>query len=116
MLKITSFSALIVGLLLAIPIVFSDAEASRTETAGVATKADRELTAGALDSRLTTAFQLVDVCSRGVSGDAGSWCAARHAQLSDTADVRLAAKPTVYEFRDEASQTSTLSIPSADLR
>jgi len=59
MLKITSFSALIVGLLLAAPMVLSDASAGRAETTGSAMKADRASSARQIDDRLTAAFALV---------------------------------------------------------
>jgi len=118
MLKITSFSALIVGLLLAIPMVFSDAEASHSAFTGVAAKADRESTDRLLGNRLASAFRLVDVCAAGTTGDAAEWCAARRAELSDAPADNMIGKTSfngsTIQSRDEASQTSTVSVIPID--
>jgi hypothetical protein len=114
MLKITSFSALIVGLLLATPLVFSNAEAGRVDAIGIAAKSDRQPVDDFLDARLAAAFKLVDVCATGVTGDAGSWCAARHAELADSLKAKTASNTVTIESRDEAAQTSTLAAVPAD--
>ncbi len=108
MLKITSFSALIAGLLIAIPMVFADAEASRPLAGVVAAKADREMADVRTNGRIAAAFQLVDVCSQTVTGDAASWCSARHAEMSEISALTTSKSLTV-ETRDEAAQTSTLA-------
>jgi hypothetical protein len=112
MLKVTSFSALIAGLLIAIPMVFTDAEASHPDNGIVAAKADRELVDTRAGNRMTEAFQLLDVCSQTVTGDAASWCAARHAEMSD-AGTKLGDMASTVETRDEATQTSTLAATPA---
>ena len=106
MLKITSFTALIIGLIIAAPMIFSDAEASRGAPASaVVTKADREST----DSRIANAFRLVDLCSPQASGDAAAWCAARQTNLLALNSNGSLATVTV-EIRDEANQTSVLAV------
>jgi hypothetical protein len=120
MLKITSFSALIVGLLLAAPMVFSDAEASHSVFTGVAAKSDRESTDKILDNRLASAFHLVDLCSPGASGDAAEWCAARRTEQADALTTSAIGKTSfngsTVESRDEATQTSTISVIPIDFQ
>ncbi len=100
MIKITSFCALIVGLLLAMPLIFTEAEAehaspNRGETI---VKADR-----LASDRLAIAFETVSDCDQ--SEDASSTCPAIHGlgavrqQLTEL---------TTVERRDEARQASTL--------
>jgi hypothetical protein len=111
MLKLTSFIAVIIGLLLAMPLIFSNAEAGHTDAGSVSAKSDRQTTDSQLSDRIADAFRLVDVCTPGAVGDAASWCAARHAELSDPANGKSALM--TFESRDEAAQTSTLSLAPA---
>lgn len=106
MLRITSFIALIAGLLVAVPFVFTNAEAGRVT--GVAAKSDRQETLQTPDERLANAFRIVDVCIGSVSGDAESWCRAWHAESERAAS----GERVTMETRDEAAQTSTVtSVP-----
>ena len=115
MLKITSFSALIVGLLLAIPLVFSDAEAGRTGDNTLAVKSDRESTDRLNDNRIADAFKLVETCSAMVTGSIATPCQTQSAQLVDVAG-KLAVNTVTVESRDEASHTSTLTAAYVDER
>ncbi|MDR3374443.1 MAG: hypothetical protein P4L98_12010 [Ancalomicrobiaceae bacterium] len=102
MLKLTTLTALIVGLLLAMPIVFSDAEAGRSAVTdfSLGQRGDR-----IADGRIDDAFRLVAACNT---------------QASATCRTTLAETPTgagtvTIEERDEAHQMSTLvRLPAKD--
>lgn len=91
MLKITSVTALVVGLLLAMPVVFADAEAGRIATtdAPLAQRGDR-----VPEGRIDDAFRLISAC------DALTSAACRSA-MADIPEVTI-------ELRDETHQISTL--------
>ncbi|MDR3495188.1 MAG: hypothetical protein P4L82_11365 [Ancalomicrobiaceae bacterium] len=102
MLKITSLTALIAGLLLATPIVFSDAEAGRSDASDVSAdlRGDR-----APNDRIENAFRLLGACDA-----LGATC------RTTVAEIPATVAPTVtVEQRDEAHQMSTLvRMPAKD--
>lgn len=75
MVRIATFSAVVAGLLMVVPAVFSDAEAGWTT--GAAPKADRLIATLPVDHVQSVAADAIDPCTGSVSNAAESWCVAR---------------------------------------
>ncbi len=75
MIRIAAFSALVAGLLMVVPAVFSDAEAGWTT--GVVAKGDRLVTTLPGDHAQPVEADGEAICTASVSNAAESWCVAR---------------------------------------
>ena len=101
MLKITSFSALSVGLLLSMPLLFTDAEAGRVQVLDISAKTDREPITESPGDRLADAFGAFGSCSVYNKGD------------DTSSQCSLAISSGTLEVRDVTQQTTTLASVSS---